>query len=98
MIGGVFSVILMCSGIVHLFCENNDRLDDCLRELDAYYMYYRSTETLLDSAGVDVDSPLLETDAGSMYLDTKMHLDSIYSMNHYGISLTKKVIDDNRVK
>lgn len=44
---------------------------------DAYKQYYTATETLLDSIGVDVDSPYLETDAGSSYLDAKRVIDSI---------------------
>lgn len=75
------------------------RLNDCIVELDAYRNYYYTVETLLDSARVDVDSPLLETDCGSDYLDAKMHLNSIYSSNHYGSTLlTTKVIMDKRAK
>lgn len=47
------------------------------KSIDAYKQYYNATETLLDSIGVDVDSPYLETDAGSSYLDAKRVIDSI---------------------
>lgn len=38
-------------------------------DLHAYEVYFKSTETMLDSLGIDKDSPILETDAGSHYLD-----------------------------
>ena len=38
-------------------------------DLHAYEIYFKSTETMLDSLGIDKDSPILETDAGSHYLD-----------------------------
>ena len=45
--------------------------------LEAYKAYYTNTETLLDSVDVDVDDPILETDAGSNYLRAKYTVDSI---------------------
>lgn len=96
----VFGAICAAVGLVTIIVPNTTkaRLDDSIRELDAYCMYYLAVEDLLDSAGVDVDSPLLETDCGSTYLDAKMYLDSIYSMNHPGGSLTMKVVQDSRIK
>lgn len=47
------------------------------RLLEAYKAYYTNTETLLDSVDVDVDDPILETDAGSNYLRAKYTVDSI---------------------
>lgn len=37
--------------------------------------YYNASETLLDSLGVDCDHPMLESDAGSDYLNAKFNLD-----------------------
>lgn len=37
--------------------------------------YHDASETLLDSLGVDCDHPMLESDAGSNYLNAKFNLD-----------------------
>lgn len=49
----------------------NDRLNMAIRQLDAYRDYYLSVEHLLDAAGIDADSPVIETEAGSDYLQFK---------------------------
>lgn len=65
-----------------IITSRNAQLEDCIKELDAYRQYYINTETMLDSLGVDADSPYLETDYGSNYLDSKAKIDSIYNQNH----------------
>lgn len=57
----------------------NDRLNMAIRQLDAYRDYYLSVEHLLDAAGIDADSPVIETDAGSDYLQFKYVVDSLES-------------------
>lgn len=96
----IFCFIGVGETMIELFGTNRTerQLKNCKTELNAYQNYYYSVETLLDSMGVDVDSPYLETDAGSSYLDAKMHLDSIYCANNYGSHLTQKIIKDKRVK
>lgn len=59
----------------------NMRLNDCIRTIDAYRAYYNHVEQLLDKAGIDVDSPLLETDEGAEYLDKKWIVDSLENEN-----------------
>lgn len=59
----------------------NDRLNTAIRQLDAYRDYYLSVEHLLDCAGITEDSPVLEQDAGSDYLDSKWVVDSLENEN-----------------
>lgn len=59
----------------------NDRLNMAIRQLDAYRDYYLSVEHLLDAAGIDADSPVIETDAGSDYLKFKYVVDSLEEHN-----------------
>lgn len=40
-----------------------------------YKEYYLATEAMLDSLGVDADNPILETDVGAKYLETKSVID-----------------------
>lgn len=59
----------------------NDRLNMAIRQLDAYRSYYNAVEHLLDVKGVDVDDPVLESDAGADYLDRKWVVDSLENIN-----------------
>lgn len=59
----------------------NTRLNDCIRTIDAYRTYHDRVEQLLDKVGIDVDSPLLETDEGAEYLDKKWIIDSLENEN-----------------
>lgn len=51
-------------------------------EIQYFREYYNASETLLDSLGVDCDNPLLESDTGSDYLQTKFNIDSYAKYNH----------------
>ena len=44
--------------------------------------YYESVETLLDSLYIDYGDTILETDAGTKYLDSKYKFDSLYINNN----------------
>ncbi len=61
----------------------NDRLNMAIRQLDAYRSYYNAVEHLLDVKGVDVDDPVLESDAGAIYLDRKWLVDSLEKENEF---------------
>lgn len=45
--------------------------------LKAYNAYYNAVENLLDSTNLAEDDTVLETDAGSNYLNKKWHVDSL---------------------
>lgn len=48
--------------------------------LKAYYDYYDSVESLLDSINLEEDDEILETDAGSNYLNQKWRVDSLVNL------------------
>lgn len=69
-----------------LFEDNerlNNQLNAAIHQLDAYRDYYFAVEELLYAAGVDVDSPILESDAGATYLDRKWLVDSLEKENEF---------------
>ena len=69
-----------------LFEDNeklNHQLNAAIHQLDAYRDYYFAVEHLLDVAGVGVDSPILESDAGATYLDRKWLVDSLEKENEF---------------
>lgn len=68
----------------------NDRLNMAIRQLDAYRDYYLSVEHLLDAAGIDADNPIIETDAGSDYLQFKYVVDSLEEQNKQNQLLEKQ--------
>lgn len=74
------------SDVDTLFEDNerlNNQLNAAIHQLDAYRDYYFAVEELLDAAGVDVDSPILESDAGATYLDRKWLVDSLEKENEF---------------
>ena len=74
------------SDVDALFEDNerlNHQLNAAIHQLNAYRDYYFAVEDLLDAAGVDVDSPILESDAGATYLDQKWLVDSLEKENEF---------------
>lgn len=51
-------------------------------DIEYYKNYYRVTETLLDSLGVECDDSIFKTKAGSNYLIHKNKIDSIFYNNN----------------
>ena len=77
----------MTQSDVDTLFENNERLNHqlnaAIHQLNAYRDYYFAVEDLLDAARVDVDSPILESDAGATYLDQKWLVDSLEKKNEF---------------
>lgn len=74
------------SDVDTLFKDNeklNHQLNAAIHQLDAYRDYYFAVEHLLDVAGIEVDSPILESDAGATYLDRKWLVDSLEKENKF---------------
>ena len=74
------------SDVDTLFKDNkrlNHQLSAAIHQLDAYRDYYFAVEHLLDVVGVEVDSPILESDAGATYLDRKWLVDSLEKENEF---------------
>lgn len=83
------------SDVDTLFEDNerlNNQLNAAIHQLDAYRDYYFAVEELLDAVGVDVDSPILESDAGATYLDRKWLVDSLEKENEFLQPIDKQVI------
>ena len=53
------------------------------KDLHSYEVYRNATETLLDSLGIDEDAPILETAAGSDYLNAVNELQNVQSSTSY---------------
>lgn len=51
-------------------------------DIEYYDNYYRATETLLDSLGVECDDSIFNTKVGSNYLIHKNKIDSIFYNNN----------------
>ena len=60
---------------IHYNCDNEEKLINANSEIENYQNYYNATEELLDSIGIDADSPILESDAGAHYLNVKAIID-----------------------
>lgn len=77
----------MTQADIDTLVENNENLNDMLNmaihQLDAYRDYYLSVEHMLDAAGINNDSPVIETDAGSDYLQFKYIVDSLEEHNKW---------------
>ena len=77
----------MTQSDVNTLFEDNERLNHqlnaAIHQLNAYRDYYFAVEELLDAARVDVDSPILESDAGATYLDRKWLVDSLEKENEF---------------
>lgn len=74
------------SDVDTLFEDNerlNNQLNAAIHQLDAYRDYYFAVEHILDVKGVDVDDPVLESDAGAIYLDRKWLVDSLEKENEF---------------
>ena len=54
-------------------------------DIEYYENYYTTTETLLDSLGVECDDSIFKTKAGADYLIQKGKIDSIYQ-NKWGVT------------
>ena len=83
------------SDVDALFEDNerlNHQLNAAIHQLNAYRDYYFAVEDLLDAAGVDVDSPILESDAGATYLDQKWLVDSLEKENEFLKPIDKQAI------
>lgn len=83
------------SDVDTLFEDNerlNNQLNAAIHQLDAYRDYYFAVEHLLDAAGVDVDSPIIESDAGATYLDRKWVVDSLEKENEFLKPIDKQAI------
>ena len=83
------------SDVDTLFEDNeklNHQLNAAIHQLDAYRDYYFAVEHLLDIAGVGVDSPILESDAGATYLDRKWLVDSLEKENEFLQPMDKQAI------
>ena len=86
----------MTQSDVDTLFENNERLNHqlnaAIHQLNAYRDYYFAVEDLLDAARVDVDSPILESDAGATYLDQKWLVDSLEKKNEFLKPIDKQTI------
>ena len=83
------------SDVDTLFEDNeklNHKLNAAIHQLDAYRDYYFAVEHLLDIVGVEVDSPILESDAGATYLDRKWLVDSLEKENEFLKLIDKQAI------
>lgn len=67
------AMVMICFGITCALVSKGTYTDSS--SIQVYKNYYNATETLLDSLGVDVDSPILESDVGAKYLETKSEVD-----------------------
>lgn len=73
---GLFAfTVLMNIVTIHYNCDNEEKLINANSEIENYQNYYKATEELLDSIGIDADSPILESDAGAHYLNVKAIID-----------------------
>ena len=54
-------------------------------DIEYYENYYTTTETLLDSLGIECDDSIFKTKAGADYLIQKGKIDSIYQ-NKWGVT------------
>lgn len=52
-----------------------EKVKNLQEEVNKYSNYYESTERLLDSLQIDVDNPIMESDAGASYLLNKKIVD-----------------------
>lgn len=57
---------------------NQNSKENILQERKAWNEYYNSVEAVLDSVGVDELNPILESNVGQKYLDSKAIIDSCY--------------------
>ena len=90
-IGRVLLYISIVSTIVLIIISSIKLLDSNVyrnkyqSDIEYYKNYYISTETLLDSLGVECDDSIFKTKAGADYLIQKGKIDSIYQ-NKWGIT------------
>lgn len=52
-----------------------ETMENLQKEVNNYANYYEATEKLLDSLHIDVDNPIMESDAGACYLLNKKIVD-----------------------
>lgn len=78
----IFFGLFMCN-VNNIFTDHTTKTREevtaerNVERLKAYRGYYKATETILDSLGIDCDSWIIETDAGVDYLNNKAYVDSI---------------------
>ena len=90
-IGRVLLYISIVSTIVLIIVSSIKLLDSNVyrnkyqSDIEYYKNYYISTETLLDSLGVECDDSIFKTKAGADYLIQKGKIDSIYQ-NKWGVT------------
>ncbi len=60
---------------IKTFAYNYSQYQEKMQLLENFGNYYDATEELLDSAGITVDNPILESDAGAHYLNVKSIID-----------------------
>lgn len=87
-IGRVLVYISIVSTIVLIIVSSIKLLDSNVyrnkyqSNIEYYENYYRSTETLLDSLGVECDDSIFNTKSGSDYIMYKNKVDSIFHKNN----------------
>lgn len=64
-------------GYDYQFYKQNSK-ENILQERKAWNEYYNSVETMLDSIDVNEINPILESNVGQKYLDSKAIIDSCY--------------------
>ena len=73
---GLFALtVLMSIVTIYHNSNNEEKLIGTNSKIENYQNYYNATEELLDSIGIDADSPILESDAGAHYLNVKAIID-----------------------
>ncbi len=60
---------------IKTFAYNYSQYQEKMQLLENFGNYYDATEELLDSAGITVDNPILESDVGAHYLNVKSIID-----------------------
>ena len=79
-IGRVLLYISIVSTVVLIIVSSIKLLDsnEYQSDIEYYKNYYISTETLLDSLGVECDDSIFKTKSGSDYIMHKNKVDSIF--------------------
>ena len=73
----ISTVVLIIVASIKLL-DNNAYRNKYQSDIEYYKNYYISTETLLDSLGVECDDSIFKTKSGSDYIMYKNKVDSIF--------------------
>lgn len=83
-LGIITHIVVMTSWgykmLTPLEVANFNTLPYKIEVLSAYDAYYTAVENLLDSTNLEEDDEILETDAGSNYLNQKWRVDSLTNL------------------